>query len=51
MTDFGTWSRTTLEEFAQQAADENKELREQLRTAIDAYRKLIVEGDISGSNT
>ena len=50
MTDFKTWERKTLEEFARQAADENKELREQLRVAIDAYRKLIVKED-NGTNS
>ena len=33
MTDFKTWERKTLEEFARQAADENKELRDQLRVS------------------
>lgn len=37
-TDFSTWQRETLEQFARQAADENKQLRQDLRTALDAYR-------------
>lgn len=37
-TDFSTWERTTLEQFARQAADENRELRADLRLALDAYR-------------
>lgn len=41
-TDFSTWDRSTLERFAREAADENRELRADLRTALDAYRVLVV---------
>jgi hypothetical protein len=37
-TDFSTWERTTLEQFARQAADENRQLHADLRLALDAYR-------------
>lgn len=40
--DFKTWQRENLERFARQAADENKQLRDNLRVAIDAYRQLVV---------
>jgi hypothetical protein len=43
MTDFATWDRETLNAYAQAARDEIEALREELRVAIDAYRKLIVE--------
>ena len=42
-TDFKTWDRSTLEKFAREAADENKQLRDDLRTAINAYRKAVSE--------
>lgn len=42
-TDFSIWERETLERFARQAADENKQLREDLRVALDAYRDLLKE--------
>jgi len=38
-TDFTRWSRTNLEQFARQAADENLILRTQLREALAAWRK------------
>lgn len=41
MTDFTTWDRKTLEQFARQAADENRELHADLRAALDAYRALV----------
>ena len=43
MTDFATWDRETLNEYAKAARAEIEALREELRVAIDAYRKLIVE--------
>lgn len=36
--DFSAWDRSTLEQFARQAADDNRELRQDLRAALDAYR-------------
>jgi hypothetical protein len=41
--DFSTWDRQTLERFAREAADENAVLRADLRTALDAYHKLLAE--------
>lgn len=41
--DFTTWDRATLERFAREAADENRELRADLRAALDAYRGLVRE--------
>jgi len=38
MTDFATWKRETLEQFARQAADENKQLKEDLKAALAAWR-------------
>jgi len=43
MTDFATWDRETLNKFAQDAANELEALKEELRVALDAYRKLVVE--------
>ena len=43
MTDFATWDRETLNAYAQAARGEIEALKEELRVAIDAYRKLIVE--------
>ena len=43
MTDFATWDRETLNAYAEAARTEIEALREELRVAIDAYRKLIVE--------
>jgi hypothetical protein len=43
MTDFATWDRETLNKFAQDAASELEALKEELRVALDAYRKLVVE--------
>jgi hypothetical protein len=42
-TDFSTWDRPTLERFAREAADENRELRADLRAALDAYRFAVSE--------
>ena len=38
LADFSAWQRETLEQFARQAADENRQLRADVRTALDAYR-------------
>lgn len=50
MTDFKTWEYNNLVRFAAEANEklmnqqkEINELREDLRVAIDAYRKLVVE--------
>ena len=37
-TDFKSWQRGTLEQFARQVADENKQLREDNKTLLDAWR-------------
>jgi hypothetical protein len=38
-TDFSTWERKTLEDFARTAADENAILRQDLKAALAAWRK------------
>ena len=43
MTDFATWDRETLNKFAQDTVREIGALREELRVALDSYRKLVVE--------
>jgi hypothetical protein len=43
VTNFATWDRETLNKFAQNAADEIAALQEELRVAIDAYRKLVID--------
>jgi hypothetical protein len=43
MTDFATWDRETLNKFARDAANELDALKEELRVALDAYRKLVIE--------
>ena len=43
MNRFETWDRETLNKFAQDASDEIAALQEELRVALDAYRKLVVE--------
>ena len=43
VTDFATWDRETLNKFAQDASNEITALQEELRVAIDAYRKLVIE--------
>lgn len=42
-TDFRMWDRAVLERFARQAADENKQLRADLRAALDAWRAAVKE--------
>ena len=41
MTEFSTWSRRNLEDFADNCYDELLATRADLRTAIDAYRTLL----------
>ena len=43
MTDFRTWSHANLVKFAEDSNNEMKHLREDLRTAINAYRALLKE--------
>jgi flagellar biosynthesis regulator FlaF len=43
VTDFATWEREILNKFARDAANELNALKEELRVALDAYRKLVVE--------
>jgi len=43
MTDFAMWDREVLNRFARDATEEIKALKEELRVALDAYRKLVVE--------
>jgi hypothetical protein len=40
--DFTLWQRENLEKFARQAADENKQLRDDLKLALDAWRKCVL---------
>lgn len=40
--DFTLWQRENLEKFARQAADENRELRENLKFALEAWRKCVL---------
>lgn len=42
--DFSSWDRATLERFARQAADENRELRENVRVLHDAWRQFVLTG-------
>ena len=37
-TDFATWDRVMLEQFARQVADENLQLKEDLKAALAAWR-------------
>ena len=43
MTDFKTWARETLEQFAREAADENRELKEKLKGLLDAWRQEVIK--------
>ena len=43
MTDFRTWSHANLVKFAEDSNREMTHLREDLRTAINAYRALLKE--------
>lgn len=45
-TDFRTWDRTTLEQFARQSADENAALQADLKTALAAWREAIKSKEI-----
>jgi predicted HAD superfamily Cof-like phosphohydrolase len=42
-TDFKTWKRETLEEFARQAADENKALHQLIQALHDAWKKEVAK--------
>jgi hypothetical protein len=43
VTNFATWDRETLNKFSHDATNEIVALLEELRVAIDAYLKLVVE--------
>jgi len=43
MTDFSTWDRETLNKYAYEAMKEIEALKEDLRVALEAYRKLVVQ--------
>jgi hypothetical protein len=38
MTDFSTWKRETLEQFARDASADNDQLKADLKTALAAWR-------------
>ena len=38
-TDFSTWDRATLERFAREVADENKQLREDVQMLLKQLRE------------
>lgn len=40
-TNFSVWERATLEQFARDAAEENKQLRDDNRVLLDAWRKAV----------
>lgn len=40
-TDFSTWERATLERLARELADENEQLKKDLKTAMTAWRVLL----------
>ncbi|WP_395026553.1 hypothetical protein [Comamonas odontotermitis] len=42
-TDFSTWQRETLERFAREVADENLQLRADVRTALNGYRREVLQ--------
>lgn len=42
-TDFRAWERDTLERFARDAADENRELKEKLKELLVAWRKEVIK--------
>jgi hypothetical protein len=43
VTDFAAWDRETLNKFARDAVNELEAVQEELRVALDAYRKLVVD--------
>lgn len=47
MTDFKDWKRETLEQFARQVADENLQLREDLKAALAAWRQALTTPNIN----
>jgi hypothetical protein len=42
-TDFSTWDRKTLEQFAREVTDENNKLRETLRRVLHTLAALVKE--------
>jgi len=48
-TDFRTWSRETLEDFARECNEENKVLRELVRSLHNAWRKELINDTRSQS--
>ena len=46
MTDFRDWKRETLEQFAQQSAEENLQLREDLKAALAAWRAELLKAEL-----
>ena len=46
-TDFKTWDRNTLEQFARQSADENVALKADLKTALTAWREAVKSKEIA----
>ena len=40
-TDFATWDRNTLEQFAREAADANELLRQDLKLALASWREAV----------
>ncbi|MDY7579387.1 hypothetical protein RGU70_13795 [Herbaspirillum sp. RTI4] len=43
-TDFTTWSKTNLARLVNDLRERNAELENEMRTAIDAYRALLLVG-------
>lgn len=42
MTTFSTWTRDNLEKFAQEAAEDNRQLRQQVNDLLRAYRAEVI---------
>lgn len=40
-TDFSTWTRETLEKLARELMDENEVVKQDLKTALSAWRELL----------
>ena len=47
--DFTQWDRETLEEIARQAVDENKQLREDNKVLLSAWRDLVTQTGQAGA--
>lgn len=47
MSNFSTWDRVVLETFANEVYEEWKATKADLRTAIDAYREILKETDVT----